>query len=259
MPAYWYNRRTIEDMSAENAEFNLSILADKKPYFMRYIYPDLMKQYNTFIKNTNSQCLRKFRCTIDDLVARDEDELSTDELDMLTAYRKYMPVGMHDCVMNRICRRFEEEFDHYFSKDENAQDFDYSIMKSDTEYTVTQYRDIQGLYKQYRQIVKERVVRYSDKRRDDWALRLEREILKNEFRADAGYICSNGSQLSNVILDVCYKTKGSRMFCWDICGDDIIENLLNKNDRRISFPKQDDEGDIEYNGKKFSFVEMRVE
>ena len=50
MPKAWHDRHhalAVED--TERRKLYLSILADKKPYFMRYIYPDLAKQYNTYI------------------------------------------------------------------------------------------------------------------------------------------------------------------------------------------------------------------
>ena len=53
MPKYWYNRssNSVEEVPNEKERrFNLRILADKKPYFMRYIYPNLMSQYRNYIK-----------------------------------------------------------------------------------------------------------------------------------------------------------------------------------------------------------------
>lgn len=37
-----------------------------------------------------------------------------------------------------------------------------------------------------------------------------------------------------------------------MCGTQIIENLLNKNGRKLSFPVSDDNGDIEFGGQRFS-------
>lgn len=68
MPRTWHDRHAankIED--DELRDFYRSIVADKKPYFMRYIYPALMKQYNQYIKNTNRNCLREFQMTVDEL------------------------------------------------------------------------------------------------------------------------------------------------------------------------------------------------
>ncbi len=57
MPREWHDRHSvnlIED--TDTRRFYLKLVADKKPYFMRLIYPALMKQYNTYIKNTNKKC-----------------------------------------------------------------------------------------------------------------------------------------------------------------------------------------------------------
>lgn len=51
MPREWHDRHSvnlIED--TDTRRFYLKLVADKKPYFMRLIYPALMKQYNTYIK-----------------------------------------------------------------------------------------------------------------------------------------------------------------------------------------------------------------
>ena len=68
MPRLWYDRHAankIEDPAQR--ELYLKIVADKKPYFMRYIYPALMKQYNTYIKNTDRNALREFQMTVAEL------------------------------------------------------------------------------------------------------------------------------------------------------------------------------------------------
>ena len=60
-----------------------------------------------------------------------------------------MPVGNHDCVMNRICKRFEKEFDGYLGRHNADVDFDYTVMKSGIEYSRTQYNAILKLYENY--------------------------------------------------------------------------------------------------------------
>ena len=48
MPRYWHDRHVVGRMEdGDDKEFQRRIVADRKPYFMRYIYPDLMKEYNT--------------------------------------------------------------------------------------------------------------------------------------------------------------------------------------------------------------------
>ena len=105
MPKEWRDRHA----AAKYEEIGLrdlykSIVVDKKPYFMRYIYPALMKQYNTYIKNTDRNALREFQMTVDELCAIPENERNERQNEFLNFFYKRMPVGMGDCVMNKICR-----------------------------------------------------------------------------------------------------------------------------------------------------------
>ena len=150
MPREWYDKHAankIEDPSKRS--LYRSIVADKKPYFMRYIYPALMKQYNTYIKNTERNALREFQMTIDELNEIPIGKTTERQREFLKYYDYRMPVGVHDCVMNKICRRFEQEFDGYIGKHNSMVKFDYTIMRSDAGYTPKQYASIKRLYEDY--------------------------------------------------------------------------------------------------------------
>lgn len=258
MPKDWYDRaanRITDDLSEEEVQrrlFNLRVLADKKPYFMRYIYPNLMSQYNTYIKNTDKKCVREFRQTIEELMAKSPDELTQAEAEFIDYYIQRMPVGMHPCVMNKICRRFEEEFDNYFLKNISEEDFDYGIMKSGQEYTTTQYNAIAKLYEQYTKRLQEYMQFSKRERIDEDESATKRSLMVRDFKVECERACSNSAQLCDIILDLCYRRSGSKQFCWDICSEEIIENLLKNNDNTIYFPVQDEDGDIEFCGKRFT-------
>ena len=61
------------------------------------------------------------------------------------------------------------------------------------------------------------------------------------------------------VLDICYKRTATKRFAWAMCGDEIIENLLEKNNRLISYPFYDENGDFDYCGKKFSIRTISLE
>lgn len=258
MPKDWYDRaanRITDDLSEEEVQrrlFNLRVLADKKPYFMRYIYPNLMSQYNTYIKNTDKKCMREFRQTIEELMTKSSDELTQAEAEFIDYYIQRMPVGMHPCVMNKICRRFEEEFDNYFLKNISEEEFDYAIMKSGQEYTTTQYNAIAKLYEQYTKRLQEYMQFSKRERIDEDESATKRSLMIRDFKVECERACSNAAQLCDIILDLCYRRSGSKQFCWDICSEEIIDNLLKNNDNTIYFPVQDEDGDIEFCGKRFT-------
>jgi len=164
-----------------------------------------------------------------------------------------MPVGVHDCVMNRICRRFEQEFDGYIARHSGDFEFDYRIMKSGQDYTTTQYNAVLQLYNAYNRRAQD-YMQYAKKERvDDDENANQKSVMIQEFKSECQSVCSNNLQLCDILLDICYQKEGSKQFVWDIASEEIIENLLNRNDRYISYPVLNAEGDVEFGGERFSF------
>ena len=62
------------------------------------------------------------------------------------------------------------------------------------------------------------------------------------------------------MLDLCYsKSKSSKQFAWDICGDLFIRNLLKRNQYKISYPEADESGDILFNGERFKMKTITLD
>ena len=257
MAKEWHDRHAVNKMeSDEDKRFYRSIVADRKPYFMKYIYPSLKKQYNTFIKNTDKNALREFQMTVSELKSLPESERTDRQDEFLRYYDLRMPVGTNDCVMNRVCKRFEEEFNGYIGRSSSTSTFDYSIMKSDAEYTPRQYAEIKRLYDEYNK----RLSNYSiiaDYERiyaEDSAAALR--VMDDEFRSACDSVCPNAMSLCNIILDLCYTHSSTKRFAWSMCGSEIIHNLLSHHDGNVSYPVRCDSGDIEFGGDRFT-VETR--
>lgn len=261
MPRTWHDRHAankIED--DELRDFYRSIVADKKPYFMRYIYPALMKQYNQYIKNTNRNCLREFQMTVDELRMVPADELTERQSDFLRYYDYRMPVGTGDCVMNKICKRFEQEFDGYIRKHNSKIKFDYTIMKNASEdYTTTQYKAIKKLYEDYNKKMQSYTVFAQSEKIDKYDAFTELSEMNAEFRKFCDIICQNESALCNIVLDLCYQKSSSKRFAWNMCGSEIIHNLLLNHNHTVNFPTLDADGDIAYCGERFKIVSKKLE
>lgn len=258
MPRPWHDRHAVNKIEdEEQRSFYRSIVADKKPYFMRYIYPDLMKQYNKYIRNTNRNALREFQMTVDEMRSMPEDKLSDRQLDFLRYYRVRMPVGVGDCVMNKICRRFEEEFDGFLRRASKAVKFDHTILKADAKYNYSQKLSIQRIYEEYTRRVQSYTVFAQYQRVDEDEASMSLSAMRDEFMRECEDVCQNRTTLCNILLDVCYCRNASKKFVWDVCGDTIIENLFQKNGMTMTIPVRDDEGDIVYCSKRYS--EKRIE
>lgn len=257
MPRFWfdYHSNKLPDGASEEdiarRDFNMSILADRKPYFMCYIYPALMKQYRTYMKNVETKCARKFRIGLADLMEIPENQLTDEQREFIQYYRHRLPVGNGNCVMNRICRRFEEEFDGKM-KAWCEEPFDYTIMKNGSEYPRRRYEMISDVYAAHNRWMRE-FSKLSKEQRVD-ADEAGGEFGKSWFKRQCFEICSNGYELCDIVLDMCYRRIGTKEFAWDISSNYIISNLAGRHGGKISFPTLDPEGDIEFGGDRFSMT-----
>jgi len=259
MPKEWHDRHAanrIED--PEKRHFYQKIVADKKPYFMRIIYPALMKQYNTYIKNTNKNAIREFQMNVEELMAIPPENLTERQREFIRYYNSSMPVSTNNCVMNRICRRFEREFDRYLGRRNASVEFDYTIMKNDAEYSKSQYSAIMRLYEGYSKRLRSYAVFANYERLEADESYQKLVDMRNEFIQECNKICTNRYALCNIILDLCYGRNGTKRFAWEICGDEIIEALLDRNNNEITFPTMDPDGDIYFGGERFSLKTVKM-
>lgn len=253
MPKSWYDRHAASKIEDPNQrELYRRLLADKKPYFMRYIYPTLMRQYNTYVKNTDKNALREFQMTVSELQAIPIHDRTDRMNEFLHYYSIKMPVGDHDCVMNRICKRFEIEFDGYIGNHIDIPDFDYTVMKTGAEYSKSQLVSISKLYTGYNKRLRSFAMFANYERVDECETFRIMTDLRDEFMQECLKICSNQEVLCDIVLDITYKKSGTKKFAWDICGEQIIKNLLAKNNDVIMFPTKDQNGDITFCGERFS-------
>lgn len=261
MPATWYNRHAVNTLdNEETKQFYRSIVADKKPYFMRYIYPQLKKQYNNYIKNTDKNALREFGATVEEIKRIPDEYKSERQKEFLSYYNYRMPVGMNDCVMNKICRRFEEEFDGILGRMRNNDpSFDYSVMKSGIDYSQKLSNKIRRLFDEYNKRLSNYLI-FSEYEKVDDADKAEALNLMNEdFRRECNVLCPNRTMLGDIILDICYNTSSTKRFAWQMCSDEIIDNLLEKNNNTLSYPTLDVDGDIRFGGNQFTIKYKEVD
>lgn len=262
MPKEWYSYRANEVLDTDTEEikkekeFNISILAEKKPYFFIYNYPKLMNEYKRYINNSNEKAMILYGKSIDELIKIDK---KTDEIELfLKYYKKNMPVGNSSCIMNRICHKIEDIFDNKATIYEVEGKFDYKILRNNSKYTKKEYALIEKLYKEYSLTVQQYSQTVKSNKVDRTEEKVQRILFKETFKQKALELCNNKYKLSNIILDLCYKKNSTKQFAWDICGDAILETLLEKNNYKITYPVKDDNGNFNFGGYKFSMKEQII-
>ena len=87
----------------------------------------------------------------------------------------------------------------------------------------------------------------------------QRKIFIDKFKRDCETVCTNEYELCDIVLDICYKAEKTKQFAWDICGEVILENLLENNNRIIHYPQLvDGAGEFEYCGENFVMCEKVI-
>lgn len=259
MPKSWYSRHDVNELDEESTrKFYRVILADKKPYFMRYIYPDLQRQYNTYIKNTNRNALREFSKTVAELQAIPASERTERQTEFLRYYDKGLPVGVNGCVMNKICRRFEEAFDGAVGRLNKETDFDYTILRLDAEYSQKQYQALKRIYEDYNRRLESFAVFKEYENMDEYEAFEAKYNMDDEFRRSCSEICPDKASLTNILLDLCYGRSATKAFVWAMCGPELVGGLLGKNGGILRYPEADEKGDIDYCGMRFSIRTTEV-
>ena len=260
MPKEWHDLHTVNKIEdAEKKHKYRKIVAHRKPYFMRYIYPSLMKQYNTYIRNTDRNALREFGMTVKELAALPKRDRTERQNEFLSYYEYRMPVGMNPCVVNRICKRFEDAFDGMVWAANDHRSFDYRFLRSDTDYSTYRYNEIRKVYDEFNSRFQRYVVYAKTTKVDEYDFTSLIDAERENFERACAIICPNKEELCNIVLDLCYTRNATKQFAWKMCGSAIIENLLNKNDRLLSFPEVYANGDFEYCGDSYIIKTVMME
>ena len=264
MPSYWHklSSKKLKDeddsFTEEEKEFYRSIVADKKPYYFIYIYNNLKKEYDTFMKTTNISCARRFKCKISDLLAK--ENRTENEEEFVQWYNKMCPVAENPCIINKIAWKVEDEFNNF--KLESTDDiFDYNMYKNptcmDLKCTSAEKKIIKDSYAEYKKNKNNQYMHtdYNDKSE---GFKTNGELLE-ALKDDIRYQIPDEQKLLNTLLEMGYeKSVISKNMVWILAGDIIIKNLLKNNDNKICYPTQDKNGNIEYDGNNFKMIEKEI-
>ena len=260
MPVEWHDSFAVSKMEdGDKKDLYRRIVAKRKPYFMRYVYPALAKEYRGYMRRVNAQAVRRFGINVDEMLERDRSELTEDQVRFLQYNDHYSPVGTGECVMNKICKKIENAFRHpHAGLGWDVRDFDYALFKSGHEYSDYEKSRISKLFRDYSdQIIKcSRVFRAEHE--DPYDASRILDMIRDLFLEECMSVCPNEGTLYDIVIDVAEKKNGTKKFVWDICGRYIINNLLSSHGGKLMYPRLDENGDIYFCGNKFTMTEMEV-
>lgn len=260
MPKEWYQyganiiKSDDSEEIQEKKAFNQTICANKKPYFFMYNYDTERVNYQKFIEEVNSKSIGLYGISFEDMLKM--DNLSEDVAKFVQYCSAKCPIDMSPSTMNRICRKIEEEFDGNFSCEE--LEFDYSIYKSKNNVKRSSYAEIKGLCEHYLMNLKTLNSRKINNEEERKILLEDKDRLLETLIEDMTSICPNEESLCDILLDICYTGKMSKTIVWDVCGTQIIKNMLEKHDNTLTYPEKSENADFCCCGTKFSNKTIRI-
>ena len=260
IPKEWLDSRMFkieegdDEADVTEKQINANIAAEIKPWFFIYRYSQLKSELDKYMKSVKSNCKIRFGKSLDALY--DTENRTEEEDDFIYYYEKYLPVSRAPGTMNRICWKIEDEFQST-NVLPNVK-FDYSILKSDDVYTIEEYEAVKQLYNEYNDNMQLFLKRKKQNESSDEDVGFDIAYLKDVFITECAKICCNPAVLANIVVDICYTSNKNKTFAWDVAGEQIFKNVLRNNGGIIQYPVKDDDGDIDFNGRKFSLHTQQI-
>lgn len=260
MPKEWHNYGVnvikpddSDDIQAKK-RFNQSICAHKKPYFFMYNYDAERIKYQKFMEEANSKSVSLYGISFKNMLKM--DHLSEDAEKFVQYCSFKCPIDTSPSTMNRICWKIEQEFNENFSCED--VEFDYTIYKSKHNIKKSSYHEIKSLCEHYLMNLKTLNSRKINNEEERKLLLEDKNRLLETLIEDMTTICSNEEALCDILLDICYTGKMSKSIVWDVCGDQIIKNMLEKHNHMLTYPEKCQDADFCCCGTKFSNKTVKI-
>lgn len=248
------NDDTAEILAAK--EFNKHVCAHRKPYFFIYRYNTTKAQYDKYVKNVDSKLKQKYGISLNELLC--SDNLSAELLHERDRFYHRCPVDMSPGTVNRIAWAVENKFAD-FNRLPAAQ-FNKDVIKSGVEYGTSDYYKVLDVYNQYKASMMNLAKRTKNDEIDeceDGAA--DKSVIDLMFKSKFYEVCPNSKVLCEILIDILYDKPNSKCVVWDMCGDVIISNLLEKANYMITYPvKTNDNEDFSCCRHRFQMKELYI-
>ena len=265
IPKHWSNWTKITpDMSQEEVDkinFNNSILVEKRPQFMQNLYANYGKDYRKHCYNYDILSQARFKMFLSELIAMDKNLLDDEQKEFLAQFYRFNPLLDTPCEINNISKYMQKRIGEIkvnskLSWDKNSID----IMK---KRNVPDWDDAKSdalilLHEKY----KSEKRNFGNIKNEDGENRWQTiEQYNKSIRQEALKLSSDLGELAYYAIARCYVSLESdnKAFVWSIFGDGVVDNIKNNiGNKKIEIPFLDNDGDIEYLGKKYSRKEIKI-
>jgi hypothetical protein len=258
-PEYWVKwKRLTDDMTSDEREkhaFNNSILADKRPYFMRWLYSHYNRRYMKELEYYNSISVIEWDIPFSELL--ESDSLTDSQKNLVDRYRRRSFFINNSSTMNRVCKHVERSIKGFGKKD-CRKAFDHSVLYSPS-FRRPLSQDIEKmalLHREYKSLRRGLREKLSDDFADVGAI--TDYIRKRVYSS----ITSNEEAVGNLAVYYAYEAGGkmAKGFAWSVFGKEIVENIRSRtNPLSVRVPMLNKKGSMEYLWERFGMYNLNLE
>jgi hypothetical protein len=241
-------------------EFNNSIVANHRPYFMRWLYSHFNRKYLRELEYYENVSQTRWELSFEEL--RSLENKTEEQLALVDRYNRKSFFIDSDSVMNRITKYIEKRLVEIRSERlEESSHFDYSVLLS-KDFDEPIRRDIEKMrllfkeYKSWKRSLRENYTEFGNNFAS--AEQLISYINKKAYST----ISSDSSELANIAVHCSYKLfgKNSKSFCFSVFGKEIVQNIRSKKTEKfVRVPMPSPTGNIEYLWERYGMFLLNVE
>lgn len=198
---------TPEERSAKMRK-NAMVIS-KKPYFFRYLYPELNQKYKQFEASYNQISKDMFGLKLKKLFKKENK--TEEEQALIKKYHRDSPLITSACTMNRLCREFEAiDFDIQFNKDEKGtKKKNISLLPTFEGYYASEFD--QNKYDVVKQMYK------------DYTSRKQIKYLSTLLQSPSVEVGADSySEMRSSVYDMIMDELQSRLGTYNIRGDEFL-------------------------------------
>lgn len=246
MPRSWYEIKGLE-------EDELELVANKKPYFFIYNYKHIKAKWEDYLKDCDINCRMNFGMEIKEFLKVPKEERTKEMNEFMYWFNVTSPVSDNDSTMNKICHALEDKLDN-LSFHVRDNEFDKHILMTKKTIKKSLVLEIMEVYNEYKN---ELYTYMKDNKNEDRNVR--QKLFEDKYREKIYAVCNNEEDLANILVNELYDTSNSKQFIWAMVGEYLVDKLLKDNNYTIKYPVKDDNGEIEWNGTRYSIIEERID
>ena len=238
----------------DSSNLHKSIIANKRPYFTRYLYDSYNKKYLEELDKYNKYSYSHFGKSFTEVL---DSQSSKEEKDLVKKYYKYSFFIFSPSPMNKICWYMENELEKINAERiSKTRDFDYLNLLSVPDYkpNSSRLKKMKHLFIKYASARKAvRSVMYDEILKKDFSY-IVRQIGNEAYEK----VSSNSEELGNLAVWMMMNDSRSRPFSWNVFGNEIVGNILLRHGDEIDILVRDKNGNEDFMFYKFSKKRMRV-